>query len=231
MDAFYILTLSVAAFVFLHTGVSATPLRRSLIGKSSDGLYRAVFSGLSLILIILIWTSYGDARLSPENALLWTPPAFFRHIGHLIMLAGILIAVAGYLAMNPTAMAMGGALKNDDPAVGASRVTRHPFLIGVTLWAIAHLLNNGELVAVILFGGFLITALAGMASIDRKLAIRDPDGFERLKAVTSITPFAAIITGRNRFAFGELWWRFAIGGAVFAALWWAHGAIFGVYVS
>ena len=60
--------------------------------------------------------------------------------------------------------------------------------------------------AIVFFGAFLVTALAGMPSIDAKLARRDPATWQALSAATSIVPFAAIAQGRNRFVPGEIGW-------------------------
>ena len=67
------------------------------------------------------------------------------------------------------------------------------------LWAAVHIIGNGDTAAIVFFGAFLVTALAGMPSIDAKLARRDPAAWQALSAATSIVPFAAIAQGRNRF--------------------------------
>lgn len=80
-------------------------------------------------------------------------------------------------------------------------------------------MGNGDVAAVLFFGAFLVTALAGMPLIDAKLARRDPASWEALAAATSITPFAAIVQGRNRFVPGETGWlTLLIGVVAWAAL-------------
>ena len=83
--------------------------------------------------------------------------------------------------------------------------------------------------AVVFFGAFLVTALAGMPSIDAKLARRDPNTWQALSAATSIVPFVAIAQGRNRLVPHEIGWRTpAIGAIAWIALLVLHPWLFGV---
>jgi uncharacterized membrane protein len=76
-------------------------------------------------------------------------------------------------------------------------------------------LGNGDAASLLFFGAFLLTALAGMPSIDAKVAARDPEGWRHFAAATSILPFGAIASGRNRLrrrrSAGRPWrwaWRY-----------------------
>ena len=83
--------------------------------------------------------------------------------------------------------------------------------------------------SIVFFGAFLVTALAGMPSIDAKLARRDPATWQALSAATSIVPFAAIAAGRNRFVPREIGWLAPVLGlAAWAVLLWLHPLLFGV---
>jgi uncharacterized membrane protein len=138
--------------------------------------------------------------------------------------AFVLIA-CGYWR-NPTMVGADKLLKSDDPARGIIRVTRHPLMWGIMLWAGAHVLARGDVKSAIFFGGFLLLAGLGTLLIDyRKQA--NPD-WSRFAAVTSNLPFLAIAQGRNRIAWGEIGWlRPVIGLAVFAAFFAAHAWLFG----
>jgi uncharacterized membrane protein len=92
------------------------------------------------------------------------------------------------------------------PPRGIQRVTRHPMLWSFVLWAGVHIIGNGDTAAIVFFGTLLLTALAGMPSIDAKLARRDPPLWQALAASTSIVPFVAIAQGRNRFVPREIGW-------------------------
>jgi len=97
------------------------------------------------------------------------------------------------------------------------------------LWAAVHMLGNGDTASLVFFGAFLVTALAGIPSIDAKLAQRNPDAWARLAATTSILPFGAIAAGRNRLALREIGWLPPVLGLIlWAVLLHFHRAIFGV---
>jgi uncharacterized membrane protein len=97
------------------------------------------------------------------------------------------------------------------------------------LWAAVHVIGNGDTAAIVFFGAFLVTALAGMPSIDAKLARRDPATWQALSAATSIVPFAAIAQGRNRFVLREIGWLTPlIAVIVWAAALYLHPWLFGV---
>jgi uncharacterized membrane protein len=108
-------------------------------------------------------------------------------------------------------------LKSEDPARGIIRVTRHPIMWGIVLWAAAHIIVRGDAKGLVFFGGFLLLALIGTLAMDaRKRA--NPD-FPRFAAVTSHVPFVAIAQGRNRIVWREIGWlRPAIGLAVVGAV-------------
>jgi uncharacterized membrane protein len=103
-----------------------------------------------------------------------------------------------------------------------TRITRHPFLWGAAVWAAAHLLANGRLADVILFGGLLVLALLGPLSIDAKRTRALGDRYRVFKAQTSNIPFAAILQGRQTFKFGEIWWRLVVAVVVWGAVLWLH---------
>ena len=101
---------------------------------------------------------------------------------------------------------IGGGTALARPPRGIQRVTRHPMLWSFAFWSAVHIIGNGDTAALVFFGAFLVTALAGMPSIDAKLARRDPATWQALSAATSIVPFAAIAQGRNRFVLREIGW-------------------------
>ena len=116
------------------------------------------------------------------------------------------------------------------PPVGIVRVTRHPFLIGVALWAGIHVVNNGDVASLLFFGSLAIVAGAGTVSIDakRRRVLGGP-AWDTFASRTSILPFAAILEGRNTLAARELgWWRPAAGVAAYALMLSGHAHLFGV---
>jgi uncharacterized membrane protein len=111
---------------------------------------------------------------------------------------------------------------------GIVRITRHPFMWGVGLWAGAHILANGDLASLVLFAAVGVLALLGTLLIDRKYAARRGPDWQEFAAATSNLPLAAVFAGRQRLAFAEIgWWRVALALAVYALLLAAHPWLFG----
>jgi uncharacterized membrane protein len=112
---------------------------------------------------------------------------------------------------------------------GILRITRHPFLWGVALWALSHLVLNGNSTSLVFFGAFLGLALIGPFLIDAKRRRKLGDKWERFAAATSNVPFAAIAAGRNSIPRGEVgWWRIVLALVVFAGFLHFHSSLFGV---
>ncbi len=215
-------------FVAIHVGVSATGLRARLVGAIGEWPYRAVFSLVSLGLLIWMIQGYGAVRADPFDPLnepLWLPPPWLRWPAIVIGLSAIALVVTGMLTPGPTQAGFEKSLQKPEPARGILRITRHPFLWGAALWGVAHLMVNGERIGIMLFGALAAMVLFGARSIDRKGAARDPEGWARFAAVTSNAPFAAIIQGRNKLDLGEIGWRGLVGVAAAFAVAWIHGQI------
>lgn len=219
---------ALAAFILLHIGVSATPLRAALVRSIGEGPYRGVFSLASAGALVWMILAFGAARAAPDNPILWNPPAWGRHLTATFVLVGFLLAVSGLLTPGPTQAGFEGALKKPEPAKGVLRITRHPFLWGVALWGVGHLFTNGEGTSVMLFGGLAIMSLLGTRSIDRKSAARMPAEWAPFRDATSNVPFAAILKGHNRLALGEMAIPLLAALAAFGAVIWFHRVLFGV---
>jgi uncharacterized membrane protein len=108
------------------------------------------------------------------------------------------------------------------------RITRHPFLWGVALWAVVHLIVNGDLASLILFGSLLVLAVGGTVSIDAKRRRNFGDQWTRFANATSNVPFVAIAGGRNRLgaALAEIGvWRSMAAILAYAAAFYLHGRL------
>lgn len=208
-------------WVGVHVGIAGTAVRARLAAKLGEAGFRigySVLSGVAITLLVMAWRA---APLVP----LWSLPDGFRWIMLLLMLPALLLFVASLATPNPTAM--GGKLDAAGP-LGVQRITRHPMLWSFAIWAGLHLLAKGNLAGVYFFGAFLVTALLGMPSIDRKLAARDPAMWARLAPATSILPFGALLAGRTTLAWGEIPRRvWIIGGLAWIGLLILHPWIFG----
>ena len=223
-------SLVIAAIVWtaVHLGIAGTPLRAYLVRAIGPAAFRISFSIASFAIILWLVTSY--SRAGPVQAL-WAAPHWLIVVCMLLMLPAVLLFVSSVSVPNPTMVAGGRALRAENPARGILRVTRHPMLWSFALWAVVHTLMTGTLGALVFFGAFLLVALAGMPSLDAKLAKRDPQHWPAFAQVTSNLPFVAIAQGRNRLAMAEIgWWRFAATLILWFALTGAHQWFFHIPV-
>lgn len=222
------LIIASALFFLIHSCIAGTGLRFVLIDKIGQKAYLGLFALASLGSIAWMVRAYNDAPYSHVPVLGDLPPAV-DWLTFVLMFFALVLAVVGLTTKNPTATGQEAVLESEEPAKGIVRVTRHPFLVGVALWAFAHMLSNGELASLIFFGTFLIVVLLGMRNIDRKRARVAGEAWERFAAKTSRTPFKAIIQGRNTFNFAEIGvGKLAAGVAAFGLIFYFHSQIFGV---
>lgn len=217
--------LALATLVFLATHfVSSTSLRGSLVEAIGEKAYLGSYVLVSLLTLGWMGWAYGQA----PYVTLWAIPGVKLWPLAVMPFALILVA-AGLLGRNPTLVGQAGALKSADPARGILRVTRHPMMWGIALWAAVHLLARGDAASAIFFGGFLLLSLAGTALIDTRKADALGEDWRRFAEVTSNVPFTAIVEGRNRFVFAEIGWKGVLAGlGLFVIVLLAHPWLFGV---
>jgi len=218
------MVLAALFWMILHV-VVAGPARQALVARWGERGFRGIFSLLSAAGLAWLALAYRAAPFVP----IWPPiPGAPAVAAVLVLLAFILLAFS-IAPSNPTLAGAELMLRGELPVEGISRITRHPGLWAFTLWAIAHLLANGDVAAILLFGAILLTALNGMVSIDRKRRHTMGSRWEAFAARTSRVPFVAIIAGRNQLHVEELSiWRALAGMAAFAAALALHGPVFGV---
>ncbi len=119
--------------------IFAEPWRSAQIAKRGLGAYKGVYSVVSAAGFVLIVVGYAQARTAP--VVLWDPPLWTRHLSALLVLFAFVLLAAAYVPRNRVRAAVG-----------------HPMIIGVKIWAAGHLLANGHLEDLLLFGGFLLWA-------------------------------------------------------------------------
>ncbi|WP_428376303.1 NnrU family protein [Lichenicoccus sp.] len=221
-----LLVLAACAWVAVHVGIAGTALRGALARRIGDTGFRVLFSLLSVVAIAALVISYRSARAA-GSVRLWTIPDWLGWLLVLLMAPAFVLLIGSATTPNPTAV--GGERLLDREPRGLLRITRHPMLWSFATWSAVHVAGNGDLVSLLFFGAFGVTALAGMPSIDRKLATRDPAGWGRLASATSILPFGAILAGRNRLVLREIGWIAPVAGlALWVALLLSHPWLFGV---
>ncbi|HSU06670.1 MAG TPA: NnrU family protein [Acetobacteraceae bacterium] len=210
-------------WIVLHIGVAGTRLRGMIVRRIGENGFRAAFALASVVVLIWLILSFRNAG----TVRLWVVPPWVLGVLIFAMLVASLLFVGSVTTPNPTMVR--GERFGTEPVRGMQRITRHPMLWSFAIWAAVHMIGNGDTAALVFFGAFLVAALAGMPSIDAKLAHRAPATWSVLSRSTSIMPFGAIAMQRNRLAWSELGWRWlALSVLLWAVLLWVHPAAFGV---
>ncbi|HEX4198831.1 MAG TPA: NnrU family protein [Caulobacteraceae bacterium] len=221
------LAAAAAVFVLMHLLISGTPLRDRITAVIGEGPYMGLFSLASVAALAWLIIAFAHARGGPGDAVFWTINPATRYTAIVLALISFLLAVPGLLTNSPTRVAGGSQVDKPSAISGMTRISRNPFLWGVAVWAAAHLLTNGSLSAVLLFGPMLILGLAGPLSIDAKRLRALGEPYRNFMAQTSNIPFAAIVQGRQTLKLGEIWWRLLVALALFALTLWLHPKLFG----
>lgn len=217
-----------AAGVFLlasHFGVSSTPLRGVLVDRIGRGPYLLVYSVVSALAFWWLAAAYNNAPHVP----VWDYAPWQSWVPLVVNPAAVLLVVCAFSAANPSAVGQEGSLDRPDTVRGALRITRNPFLWGVALWALAHMVPNGDAASLLLFGTLFVLAALGGVLIDAKLARRLGERWGRFAAVTSNIPFLAVAQGRQRIVWREIGLlRVAIALVLYTGIVHAHALVFGV---
>lgn len=178
-----LLIIGLIVFIGAHSLPSFVGLRETLIRKLRFSGYRGLFSLVSLAGLVLIVIGKARADFVP----LWDPPSWGRHAAMAFMLAAFILLPAAYMPTN------------------IKRFTRHPMLWAVTLWASGHLLANGDMASVLLFGSFGVYSLLDMASANRRGAALQTQRVSPLKdgLVVLVGLFAyGILVSAHPYLFG-----------------------------
>jgi uncharacterized membrane protein len=228
LDPLTSLILAGLVFIGSHVLISSTPLRGSLRDSLGEGGYLILYSGLAAV--TLLWFAAAYAR-APDVAV-WTPPAWTHLIPVALMPFAAVLLVAGVVTRNPTAVGQERRAREDDPAPGILRVTRHPMMWSFGLWGVSHLAVNGDAASIILFGLVTLLALGGTMLIDRRKRLALGTDWSRLAEVTSNLPFAALLAGRTRLAWREIGVAPVVAGLLlYAVLLLAHPYFTGLPIS
>jgi uncharacterized membrane protein len=226
------LIAAAAVFLGIHLLISGTRIRDALVRALGERPYMGLFSVVSIAVIVWMSIAFnhaGAARGSSTDPMLYDLGRSARDAAIPIVAIAFLLGVPGLLMPNPTSVNSGALAAKSDTVRGVLRITRHPFLWGVALWSADHLSTNGDQASVIFFGTFLLLSVFGTYSIDAKRRRKLGLAWEGFAAQTSNVPFAAILSGRNRFSASEYFdWRFAVAIALFLAILFGHAHIFGV---
>jgi uncharacterized membrane protein len=214
-------------FICGHFLLSSRALRAPLVARLGPQAFLGVYSLVVGVAFAWMLMAYGSA----PYITLWTAPLWLHWLPVTVMPVALLLAVCGLTTPNPTLVGGDRLVREpgSDPAPGILRVTRHPFLWGVVLWAASHMVVNGDVKSLILLAGLLVLALGGMWHIDRRREAALGAAWGPIALTTSVLPFRALIEGRTTADWAAIgWWRPALALAIYLVLLYLHEAIFGV---
>lgn len=184
-----LLIIGLILFLGIHSVAIVSPqLRNRMVIKFGEKAWKAIYAAVALVGLVLIIKGYAMARMDPT--LIYNPPFWLRHVTMLLMLGVFPLLLAAY---------MPGKIQS---------TLKHPMLVATKLWALAHLLSNGMLADVLLFGAILAWAVVERISLKRR------------------TPRAIPMAPANKF--NDL--IAVVGGLALYLIFvfWAHAWLFGV---
>jgi uncharacterized membrane protein len=144
-----VLVLGLAVFLGAHMFVTRRDTRAALIGRVGEWPYKGLFSLVALAGLVLIVWGFAHYRAT-GYVQVWVPPTWMRHVTVALVWPAIILVTAAYFPGN------------------IKRTLKHPMLVGVKLWAVAHLLSNGDLGSIILFGAILAWAVYDRISLKHR---------------------------------------------------------------
>lgn len=220
-----ILFAATVAFVGGHFLLSSAPVRGALVRQFGEKTFLTYYAVVATALFVWLVFAYRDAPLE----ILWGDTSVLLWVPAVVMPVALFFAVCGLTTPNPTMAGSDALTAGRDPTQGIMRITRHPFLNGVALWALAHLVANGDTASFILFGGLFILSAGGMWHIDRKKEAQHGADWGPILLTTSAVPFLALAQKRTSFDWAGIgWWRVGVTIIVYGVLLWAHPVALGV---
>lgn len=187
-----VLIVGLILFLGVHLLPTSPELRAGLQARLGTNGYKAVFSLLSLAGLIIIVLGYHKLQLHPgKNPILWNPPEWTRHFAAGLMLPAMVLLVASVIPSR------------------IRTTIRHPMLSAIKIWALAHLIANGDLGGILLFGSFLAFAVYDRISVKRRGAL-GPLGNAKptsvindvIVIVLGVALYAALLFGGHAWLFG-----------------------------
>ena len=177
-----LLIVGLVVFLGVHSVAIVAPgWRDAQRARMGEGAWKGVFTLASVLGLVLIVYGYGLARQAP--IVLYTPPSWARHLAAVLLLPVFPLLLATYLP---------GRIKS---------AAKHPTLLATKLWALAHLIANGTLADVLLFGGFLAWAVADRISVKRRAVQRPLPG----APPGPMNDVIALVAGLALYAVFVLW--------------------------
>lgn len=180
------LVIGLAIFLGVHSIAIVVPaLRQTVVKRFGEPMFQAFYSILTLIGLVMIVQGYGQAR--GDVLIVYTPPVFLRYTAVVLMVFVFPLLLAAYLP---------GRIKT---------ALKHPMLVAIKTWAFAHLLANGSLADLVLFGAILAWAVADRISLKRRVGQRAAPALpasawnDAIAILAGLGIYAAFLAG------GHLW--------------------------
>lgn len=187
-----LLIVGLIIFLGIHLLPTSPDSRNAFRERLGEGPYKAAFSLISLLGLVVIVLGYHKMQLNPgKNPILWDPPTWTRHIALALMLPAMIFLVASQIPSR---------IRN---------AVKHPMLLAIKIWALAHLLANGDVASLILFGSFLAYAVYDRISVKRRAAL-GPLGVKQPSSVINdvivvgvgLALYVALLFGGHEWLFG-----------------------------
>jgi len=184
-----LLIIGLILFLGSHSArIFAEPWRNHMIDRLGEVKWKGLCAILSLIGLVLIVIGYGQARQMP--IVLWQPPTYLAHIAVLLNLVAFIFLASSFSKNNAIRLKL-----------------KHPMILGVKVWALAHLLANGTLASLILFGSFLLWAVLDFRSARKRPILMPEKAVVSTKAtiiviVSGVVVWAAFVFGLHQYLIG-----------------------------
>lgn len=189
------LLTALAVFLALHSVPAIPPIRAGAIAMLGQRIYLGLYSLVSVL--VLAWVF--QAALSTDYIPLWEPAGWQAKVALVTAPIGMFLVLAGLASANPLSITL---RQNTGPGA-ITTITRHPVLWGFLFWSLGHLVPNGDLRSLVLFGGLALFTVSGFALLDRRARKRLAGRWVQMAKASSLMPFAAALSGRNRLRVDE----------------------------
>jgi uncharacterized membrane protein len=207
--------LLVLLFAGTHIGLASGRLRSALFARLGEMGFNALFSVVAVVTFGVLIHEYAAHRFEGAPGLGLAGVTGVRPAAMALIVLGVTLAVAGVIVFPGSPMAL--FADASAPPRGLARITRHPFLVGMTLVGAGHALIASRLVGTVAFAGLALFASAGAWHQDRKLLRLRGRPYAAYAAATSGVPFVALFRGRQTLAWRELPFG-ALGAGLLAAV-------------
>ncbi len=183
-----VLILGIIVFLGIHSVRILSPeFRDAQIRQRGEGGWKGIYSLVSVAGLALIIWGYAPAR--PEAAFIYEPPTWMKHINALLMLLALISMMVANL-----------------PAGKLKPILKHPFLLSIKLWAFGHLLSNGDLASLILFGSFLAWAVWDRIAVKRRgdmgATVAGPVSNDVIAIVSGVAIYGLFVWKLHEWLFG-----------------------------